>query len=187
MAERPLLILPTAENIGPPPGPRGGSKPFVPNRETQAGRIGPSFSRLREAINRGPERVLQLRDDPTTLAPDRVIVFETAGTVADFARAASRVPGLELMIDYETEAEPDEFFAEKDTRTGREGQRREDKLVEGRFYLAMPDVAAFEELLRLYDRWVAGEELDEGLAPFKHLFAQLRVLRPRGPQDRIPD
>lgn len=65
------------------------------------------------------------------------------------ARAASRIPGLELMLDYETEAEPDEFFAEKDSRTGREGQRREDKLVEGRFYLAMPDVTALEEMLRL--------------------------------------
>jgi hypothetical protein len=187
MAERPLLILPTAENIGPPPGPRGGSKPFTPTRETQVGRIGPAFRRLRDAINRGPDRVLQLRDDPTALAPDRVIVFETAGTIADFARAASRVPGLELMIDYETQADPDEFFAEKDTRTGREGQRRVDKLVEGRFYLAMPDIAAFEELLRLYDRWAAGDELAEGFAPFKHLFAQLRVLRPWGPQDRIPD
>ena len=89
------------------------------------------------------------------------------------------------MVEDQDEAEPDEFFAEKDTRTGREGQRREDKLVKGRFYLAMPDVAAFEELLRLYDRWAAGQELDDGFAPFKHLFAQLRILRPRGPQDRI--
>src|SRR5712672_2420593 len=106
MAERPLLILPSAENIGPPAGPRGGSKPFVPTRETQAGRIGPSFRRLREALNRGPDHVLELRDDPTALAPDRVIVFEIAGTVADFAKAAARIPGLEMMIEYETEAEP---------------------------------------------------------------------------------
>src|ERR1700688_3048859 len=114
MAERPLLILPTAENIGPPPGPRGGSKPIVPPRATQANRIGPSFGRLRDALDRGPERVLELRNDPTALAPDRVIVFEIAGTVADFARAAARVPGLELMVEYETEAEPDELFAVKD-------------------------------------------------------------------------
>lgn len=187
MAERPLLILPTAESIGPPQGPRGGGKPFVPAREIQAHRIAPSLKRLREALSRGPERVLELRDDPTALAPDRVIVFEIAGTVADFARAAAMVPGLELMVEYETEAEPDEYFAEKDARTGREGQRREDKLVEGRFYLAMPDVAAFDELLRLYDRWASGQELPNGLAPFKHLFAQLRVLRPWGPQDRISD
>ena len=186
MAERPLLILPTADNIGPPPSPRGGKRPLTPTRAAQAGRIGPVLGRLTEALNRGPERVLELRADPTALAPDRVIVFEIAGTVANFARAAAKIPGLELLIEYETEAEPDEFFAEEDTRTGREGQRREDKLVEGRFYLAMPDIAAFEELLRLYDRWAAAQELPDGFAPFKHLFSQLRALRPWGPQDRIP-
>jgi hypothetical protein len=187
MAERPLLILPNPEAIGPPRLPGGGIKPIVPTRATQSNRIGPSLGRLRDALARGPERALELRTDPTALAPDRVIVFEIAGSVEDFARAAGRVPGLELMVEYETESEPDEFFAEKDTRTGREGQRREDKLVEGRFYLAMPDVAALGEFLRLWDRWVAGQELPTGFAPFKHLFAQLRTMRPWGPQDRIPN
>ena len=148
MAERPLLILPTAEAIRPPPLPYGGDKPIMPARGTQANRIAPSLRRLKAALNRGPERVLELRADPTALAPDRVIVFEIAGTVADFARAAARVPGLELMVEYETESAPDEFFAKKDTRKGREGQRREDKLVDGRFYLAMPDVAALDEFIR---------------------------------------
>ena len=187
MAERPLLILPTAEAIGPPRLPGGGAKPIVPARGTQANRIAPSLRRLKAALNRGPERVLELRADPTALAPDRVNVFEIAGTVADFSRAAARVPGLELMVEYVTESAPDEFFTEKDTRKGREGQRREDKLVDGRFYLAMPDVAALDEFIRLWDRWVAGKELDVGLAPFKHMFAQLRTVRPWGPQDRIPD
>jgi hypothetical protein len=50
------------------------------------------------------------------------------------------------------------------------------------YLIAMPDITAFEELLRLYDRWAAGGELAEGFAPFKHLFAQLRVLPPWGPQ-----
>lgn len=187
MAERPLLILPTADHIAPPRLGGGGSKPFTPNREAQAGRIGPAFRRLRQALDRGPERVMELRADPTALAPDRVVVFEIAGTIANFAKAAERVPGLELMVEYETAAEPDEFFAVKDKRKDREGERREDKMVEGRFYLAMPDVAASEQLLGLYERWARGQDLDEGFAPFKHLFAQLRALRPWGPQDRIPD
>ncbi|MEX2285294.1 MAG: S8 family serine peptidase [Gemmatimonadota bacterium] len=187
MAERPLLILPTAETIGPPPLHGGGSKPIVPPRATQANRIAPSLARLKEALNRGPEHVLELRDDPTALAPDRVIVFEIAGSVADFARAASRVPGLELMVEYETENPPDDFFAEKDTRKGREGERRDDKLVDGRLYLAMPDITALGEFIRLWDRWVAGREFDQGFAPFKHLFAQLREVRPWGPRDRIPE
>ena len=52
---------------------------------------------------------------------------------------------------------------------------------------SIPDVAALDEFIRLWDRWVAGKELDVGLAPFKHMFAQLRTVRPWGPQDRIPD
>jgi hypothetical protein len=187
MAERPLLILPTAESIRPPRLGGGGSKPITPTRESQTGRIGPYLGRLRDVLDRGPERVLELRADPTALAPERVIVFEIAGTVADFARAAAKVPGLDLIVEYETEAEPDEYFAEKDTRIGHEGERREDKLVEGRFYLAMPDIAALGEFLRLWDRWASGHELPDGFAPFKHLFAQLRTVRPWGPQDRIPD
>jgi hypothetical protein len=128
-----------------------------------------------------------LRADPTALAPDRVVVFEIAGTVADFARAAQRVPGFELMVEYETETEPDEYFAEKDTRKGREEERREDKLLEGRFYLAMPDITALRELLRLWELWEEGRDLPKGFTPFKHLFAQLRTVRAWGPQDRIPD
>ncbi len=91
------------------------------------------------------------------------------------------------MVEYEAEAEPDEFFAEKDKRKGHEGERREDKLVSGRFYLAMPDITAMSELLRLWDLWAAGRDLPDGFAPFKHLFAQLRRVRTWGPQDRIPD
>src|SRR3954465_1088385 len=102
MAERPLLILPTANHIAPPKLGGGGDKPFTPNRETQAGRIAPAFGRLRDALNRTPEQVHELRTAPTALAPDRVIVFEIAGTVADFAKAVERVPGLELMVEYET-------------------------------------------------------------------------------------
>ena len=167
--------------------PGGGAKPIIPPRATQARRIGPALGRLRDALARGPDRVLELRRDPTALAPDRVIVFEVAGTVADFARAAEGVRGLEVMVEYETETEPDEFFAERDTRKGHEGRRREDKLLEGRFYLAMPDTTAMTELLRLWNLWAAGRDLPEGFAPFKHLFAQLRTVRPWGPQDRIPD
>ena len=187
MAERPLLALPNPERIAPPPGTGGNTVPIIPPRGTQTRRISPSLDRLRNALDRGPDRVLELRSDPTSLAPDRVIVFEIAGTVGEFARAAERVPGLELMIEYESEAEPDEFFAENDTRQGRRGERREDKLVEGRFYLAMPDTAAMRELLRLWDLWAAGRDLPRGFTPFRDLFAQLRAVRPWGPQDRIPD
>jgi len=130
---------------------------------------------------------MELRSDPTSLAPDRVIVFEIAGTITDFLRAAVRIEGLEIMAESESDFEPNENFAVKDKRKGKEGLDRTDKAVAGRFYLAMPDVQALGQLLSLWDRWKDGHHLDAGFAPFAHLFEQLHILRPWGPQDRIPD
>jgi len=186
MAERPLLILPVAENVSRPKLHGGGSRPLTPDKSAQIGRFAPTFARLKTAFEQGSDRVLELRNDPTALAPERVVVFEIAGTVPDFLRAAARIPGLEVMLEQEVEREPDELFAVKDTRVDRVGQRREDRLVEGRFYLAMPNVSALAELLRLWSTWESKEELPAGFAPFKHVFAQLRALRPWGPDDRIP-
>jgi hypothetical protein len=130
---------------------------------------------------------MELRDDPSSLAPDRVIVFEIAGTVDDFVKAVAKVPGLEFMAEIETEQPPDELFAVKDSRKGREGLDRDDKDVPGRFYLAMPTTGAFNELLSLWQRWSRGERLGHGYTPFERVFEQLRVLRPWGAADRILD
>src|SRR5208337_3644436 len=130
---------------------------------------------------------MELRDDPSSLAPDRVIVFEIAGTIADFFKAVARVDGLEFMAEYEADFAPDEDFAIKDKRKGRTGEYRTDKAISGRFYLAMPDMNAFKPLLSLWDRWEKNQPMDTGFAPFAHLFAQLHDLRPWGPRDRIPD
>lgn len=187
MAERPLLALPRPELVAPPQRGGGGSKPHLPTKNTQVGRFGPRFARLREVLTSREADPMELRRDPTSLAPDRVVVFEIAGSVDDFVRGISKVPGFDFMAEYDTERPPDDLFAEKDTRKGKEGQLRTDKDVTGRFYLAMPDVAALRQLVRLWNFWQRGEPLDRGFAPFRHVFAQLRDLRPWGAQDRIPD
>lgn len=187
MAERPLLILPTPERTEPPRGGGGGGPIRKPSRDIQAGRFQPVFQRLRRALDGDANGVMELRDDPSSLAPDRVIVFEIAGSVSDFVKAIARVPGLEFMAEYDTEEPPDELFAVEDTRKEREGEIRTDKDVPGCFYLAMPTTGAFEELLRLWERWARGQRLGRGYTPFEHVFAQLRVLRPWGAKDRILD
>jgi hypothetical protein len=186
MAERPLLALPQPQLVGPPKGTGGGGKPHLPTKGSQVARFGPDFRRLREVLARGGPEILRLRDDPTSLAPDRVVVFEIAGIVGDFTRALSKVPGFDFIAEYDTEEPPDERFAEVDTRKGREGQLRRDKNVDGRFYLAMPDVAALNQLVSLWRRWEQGHVLGRGFTPFTHVFAQLRTLRPWGAADRIP-
>lgn len=184
MPERPLLRLPLPTVTDPPKGHGGGALPRLPKKDQQRDTYGPLFQRLRSVLSRD-RGGLALRDDPTSLAPDRVIVFEIAGTIQDFLTALSRIDGLEFMAEYENDFEADENFSLIDKRKGKEGADRTDKLVPGRLYLAMPDVRALDELVSLWERWVRGEPLAVGLAPFKHLFAQLRNLRPWGPQDRI--
>jgi hypothetical protein len=115
-----------------------------------------------------------------------VIVFEIAGSVTDFIKALSRIPGLEFMAEYETDFAPDANFAVQDERKDRAGQDRTDKQVPGCFYLAIPDLQALQQLLSLWERWRNDQPLGRGFAPFAHLFSQLRDLRPWGPQDRVP-
>ncbi len=187
MADRPLLILPTPEPIAPPPGQGRGGDIRKPERDVQVRRFQPVFRRLRQALDGGAAGAMELRDDPSSLAPDRVIVFEIAGSVDRFVGAVSRVPGLEFMAEYETEEPPDELFSVEDTRKGRKGEVRGDKNVPGRFYLAMPTAGAFDELLSLWGRWSRGERLGQGYTPFEKVFEQLRVLRAWGAEDRILD
>jgi len=186
MPRLPLLRLPSPNPVAVPKGNFGGTKIRFPSTGRQKHEFGPLFNRLRDVLSHDNGDV-QLRSDPSSLAPDRVIVFEIAGTITNFLKAVARIEGLEFMAEYESDFAADEHFAVKDDRKGRVGNDRTDKSVPGRFYLAMPDVRALEELLRLWERWRNGDPLARGFAPFTHLFKQLHALRPWGPQDRIPD
>jgi hypothetical protein len=128
-----------------------------------------------------------LRADPGSLAPDRVIVFEVAGNLGDFQAAIAQIPGLEFLGECDTDSAPDTDFAVIDTRKATKGQDRTDKRVPGRFYLTMPDTAAFGQLLNLWEQWETTGAVSRGFAPFAHLFQQLRAVRPWGPLDRIDE
>ena len=185
MAEFPLLPLPTPNLDTPPSGGRGGSKINFPSRARQTGKFGPIFGRLQAVLGRA-QGAVELRDDPSSLAPERVIVFEIAGAVTDFLKAISRVPGLEFMAERDVDFEADDDFVLMQTKKGQEPRERRDKAVPGRLYLALPDVEALRQLVALWERWRKGHAMERGFAPFAHLFGQLRDLRPWGPQDRIP-
>ena len=186
MPEFPLLLLPAFEP-GNPPDPRR----YVPSapslqRGRQNERLGPLFARLANVLDDDREG-LSLLDDPSSIAPERALVLEVAGSVVDFQTLAARVNGLEFLGDEERELEPDEDFFETDTRKGKEGQRRTDRPLEGRLYLAMPDVGALRQLLSLWERWQRGEELPRRFTPWRDVFASLREIRPWGPVDRLSD
>ncbi len=107
---------------------------------------------------------LELRADPAALAPERLLVFEVRGSIATFARAIARVPGLELIDEEELPGD-------------------EDKAPVA--YLLVPDMRALREIESLWQTWVAGRDLPESYTAWRDVFASLRDLRPWGPDDRV--
>ncbi len=141
----------------PIPKPSG----FPQNRQT--GAFSSKFNRLAEVLNRDPTG-LELRTDPTALAPERLLVFEVRGSIGAFSTAVRNVPGLELIDEEELEADQD------------------DKAPVA--YLMVPDVRALRDLESLWRRWLLGQ-LVRGETPWRDVFAQLRDLRLWGPEDRV--
>jgi hypothetical protein len=133
---------------------------FAAARQDQ--RIGPKFSRLAEVLARGGG-ALELRADPTALAPERLLVFEVRGAIGPFAEAVRRA-GLELVDEEELAGDDD------------------DKAPVA--YLAVPDLVALRNIESLWRRWRAGQ-LVYGETVWAGVFERLRDLRSWGPADRV--
>ncbi len=179
----PLLPLRSSRQV---PIPKGTAKKTskgvaFPERNAQIEQFSPRFERLASMLTAGAPQ--ELRDDPSSLSPDRVIVFQLADNVSDLARAVAKIPGLEFLGEQEFAFDGDERFAALDSK----GIRRPEKKVKGRLYLAMPDIVALNQLCSLWKRWEAGEPMERFFTPFRDLFHQLREVRPWGPKDRITD
>lgn len=108
---------------------------------------------------------LELRADPTAIAPERLLVFEVLGDVSRFVEAVRKVPGLEWI---------DEEELAGDTDSGG-----------GMAYLMVPDARALAELAGLWNAWATTGTLPRGFTPWKHVFSLLTDLRPWGPRDRV--
>lgn len=108
---------------------------------------------------------MRLTADANALAPERLLVFEVTGSVQNFARAVARIAGLEFAGEEELAA---------------------DDLDENpEFYLLVPQLGALQEIVSLWNQWKRTESLPYGYAPWRHLFSQLRAVRPWGPSDRV--
>lgn len=108
---------------------------------------------------------LELRADPTALAPERLLVFETTGSVGDFYKAVRRVPGLEFVGEQNIDGDESDEDPEH--------------------YLLMPNETSLKQMLSLWSRWQKEEKMDRGFTPWRDVFAQLRDIRAWGPSDRV--
>ena len=178
---RPLLAFPPSQ-AGPIP-PRDTPPRFRPVRRPSAARQGarltPQFRILREALEQ--DRA-QLVDSTTVPDPELVAVFDLAGTVETFLRAAARIDGLEFLSDLQedrVEAD-DDFFYETD------GEPSDAPLPQS-LYMVMTNAQAVAELVRLFEFWQQdpSRRFEWGLGPLKQVFGMMRSVRRWGPEDRV--
>jgi len=133
-------------------------------REDQSRKFGPRMTKLQDSLARDPSGY-ELRNDPTALAPERLIVFEVKGPIQNFLNAA-RKAGLEPVAEEELPKEEGETPVQ---------------------YLMVPDAGALNQLVSLWTRWQRGEELEYSLKSWKTVFELLKDLRSWGPEDRVSD
>lgn len=132
-------------------------------QSNQRNRLGPKFKTLQTALERG--NLMELRTDPSALAPERLLVFETTGNIGNFHKAVRNVSGLEFV--------------------GEEEVLGDEKDENPEHYLLMPNEAALKQLLSLWARWLKDQKMDRGFTPWREVFSQLRDIRPWGPSDRV--
>lgn len=109
-----------------------------------------------------------MRDDPTALAPECLLVFELKEPLVTFAAAVAAIPGLEFI------GENDEQIQDDDGES-----------VPGHYYAVFSDQKALQQMLSLWDRWAKEQKLPEDFKMWERLFACLHDLRRWGAKDRV--
>jgi hypothetical protein len=142
--------------------------------------LAPQFAALTRAL--ANQRV-ELSDTTPEEDPELVAVFDLAGAVDSFYRAAPKVPGLEFLFDVEDDPiDPDDDFY----FTDKQGDATDDSVPQ-HLYMVMANASALGELIRLFELWQADNSItfERGLNSLKEVFALLRNIRRWGPEDRI--
>lgn len=178
MPERPLLLFPTPETADRTKGRGFPVRVHRPSHDRQGQRLSPLFAQLQTEFN---ARRVELQQTAAGADPEQVLVIETVGSVENFANAVKRIAGLEWMAELETdEIAPDEDFYD---------ERNAGKELSGRLYLVMTNQRALDEMLSLWERYQADQNMTfkRGLTKFRDVFLCLKAIRRWGVQDRIEE
>ncbi len=178
MVDRPILKFPdpvlSERRTG---SPRSMPRPQGPGRQRQGERFQGTFDRLNNALNADNAEVI-LRSDPAGIAPERALVFVTAGNVQNFAKAAKNI-GLEVFVENEledTDDFPDGFEPPADSEK-----------ISRMLYATMPTLTVFQKISSLWNAYQSGESAPTGASPWWAAFDLLIELRPWGPEDRLTE
>lgn len=186
MAQRPLLFFPHVEIANRSKLGGGGGKFSYPSTERQRERLSPRFEALFNALNN--QRTI-IQQSTVGIDPEQVLIFETIGSIEDFAKTVSKIEGFEWLGEFEIEDMiPDDDFYSLD-----DDGEREDKLLTGRLYLVFTNITAMNQLLSLWRLWIENPNFDclrgenRGRGKFKEVFKLLKNIRKWDIQDRFEE
>lgn len=187
MAEKPLLFFPNKDIANRTKLGGGGRRFSTPSSARQGERLSPQFNQLFNSLV--AQRIV-VQQSNTGVDPEQVLIFETIGSVEDFAKAVSKIEGFEWLGEIEIEdIIPDNDFYSINTS----GQKDEDKLLGGRLYLVFTNTTAMNQLISLWNLWVENPNLDfrsgehRGKGKFKDVFKLLKDIRKWDIQDRFEE
>lgn len=152
-----------------------GRKPHFPKKipyATQVKRLGEKFDKAASGLE-SFEKGIDVAIDPRAVVPERALVFELIGPVAEFDVAAQAL-GLEWLCSEDTEGE-DEEPEEVD----------DDVAPASMLYLTMPSLQGLKRLLALWKRYKDKEDAPAEYRPLWRLFDYLRDVRVWSAKDRV--
>lgn len=174
--QKPLLLFPLPSASEREKRSPSFSKVHFPAQQRQGERLNPKFNALQAAFRAGR---IQLQTSAPTEDPERIVVFETIGSIEKFLGAVKGVPGLEWLLESdEINVEPDEDFFDKEDR---------EKPLSGRLFLLGTTLQALNEVINLWHRYQNDNAVKfaRGLGMWKEVFKHLRDIRFWGVQDRV--
>lgn len=172
MAERPLLLFPTARIVKPQKAKQQFiPKPHFPSFKEQKDRLTPFFETMQKSF---------ISDTAIGTYPETVLVIETVGSIDDFHRAVNPIDGLEWLAEIDIDdIEPDEFFYD---------EKKEGKTLTGRLFLSMSNQRAINELLSLWNSWDSPQrKFAKGYNKWREIFSQIITIRRWDTEDRLRD
>lgn len=158
------------------------SKPRFPRKipyDRQAQRLGQVFVQAQRNLISYAEGV-DVASDPRAVIPERCLVFELLGDVAQFNLAAQAL-GLEWLA---TQVASDDADATEEAEEVEGGADPAAQPAQ-RLYLTMPTEHALKGLLRQWERYESGKDPRPEHKPLWKLFDYLHALRVWSVEDRL--
>ena len=175
-SDRPILRLPDSTLSRRRTGSQNRApRPRGPGRTHQKTRFQHTFDRLSRALQ-SDDPTSVLRQDPGGIAPERALVFVTAGRIQNFARAA-RTIGLEVLAESDLDGTvdfPEQFTLPKGAST-----------LPRTLYCTMPTLESYQQILSLWNAYQKRAKRPDRAAPWWSMFDLLLELRPWGSEDRL--